>query len=674
MSAINITTDDILYAERILLKEGKNFDDERINFISNLETVDLQAVPGSGKTTALLAKLLILERHLPLKNHRGILILSHTNSAVDEIREKIGKHCPKLFSYPNFIGTIQSFVDKFLAMPYMVNYLGYKITRVDTDTFKEQLLNEFNKIYWDITFDKPGALFYSRHIAESKKIATKTGLNANDICNHKIEHEVRDLFFDFSDNKIKLFRNSSVLLASPDNKRYVGIKSAILKVLENGFISYEYAYRMGLNCIDIYPKMKQILQERFNYVFVDEMQDMDQLQYELLEKVFYGSGESKTIYQRIGDRNQAIYNGDISLENIWKNREKTLNLNGSHRLSKSVAEVVDCLALYRDANFEVNGLFESNIKPHIIVFSNESIKNVIPAYSLIIKNCLDSEQIPKDGRNLYKVIGWVKTKKDNPDKLTISDYCENYSSNLSKQKIDYPTLESYLLYYDTEKRTLESIRKNILNSFIKILRLENIINLETNRYYTKKEMLDFISFYDRERFLELKLKLFIWSMDIIRGKFAEVSTSIKMYIPTLLTFFGRSRNLSSNFIDIPAPPVGVGNKKQEVLANPNVVNYNEINIDISTVHAAKGQTHTATLYLETFYDKGKGNYESERLADQFKYKFFDNNTIDVVKQTAKMAYVGFSRPTHLLCVAIHRDRFDKELADIDPEKWEIVKI
>ena len=58
-----IDEDDISYAEKILLNSGR-FDSERRTFIRSLNTLDLHAVPGSGKTTALLAKLLILEKRL----------------------------------------------------------------------------------------------------------------------------------------------------------------------------------------------------------------------------------------------------------------------------------------------------------------------------------------------------------------------------------------------------------------------------------------------------------------------------------------------------------------------------------------------------------------------------------------------------------------------------------
>ena len=85
----NITNEDIRYAQKILLPDGKKFDEEGITFIRNLNTIDLQAVPGSGKTTVLLAKLLILERKLPFADGSGILVLSHTNAAINEIKEKI---------------------------------------------------------------------------------------------------------------------------------------------------------------------------------------------------------------------------------------------------------------------------------------------------------------------------------------------------------------------------------------------------------------------------------------------------------------------------------------------------------------------------------------------------------------------------------------------------------
>jgi DNA helicase-2/ATP-dependent DNA helicase PcrA len=88
MSVISFTDQDIEYAESILLKAGQKFDDERVEFLKDLNTLDLQAVPGSGKTTALLAKLLIFERYMPFKDGSGILVISHTNAAIQILLEQ----------------------------------------------------------------------------------------------------------------------------------------------------------------------------------------------------------------------------------------------------------------------------------------------------------------------------------------------------------------------------------------------------------------------------------------------------------------------------------------------------------------------------------------------------------------------------------------------------------
>jgi hypothetical protein len=146
LAPIEITDDDIVYSEKLLLPESGRFDDERRIFIKNLETLDLQAVPGSGKTTVLLAKLLILEHHLPFDDGSGILVLSHTNVAVDKIKSKIERHCPKLFSYPNFVGTIQSFVDKFLAIPYYTQKFKRRPYRIDNEIYDEVTEKRFRTI------------------------------------------------------------------------------------------------------------------------------------------------------------------------------------------------------------------------------------------------------------------------------------------------------------------------------------------------------------------------------------------------------------------------------------------------------------------------------------------------------------------------------------------------
>ena len=85
---IEISDTDIEYAEKIFLPEGCSFDSERRTVIKCMESKDLQACPGSGKTTTLLAKLAILAQRMPFEDNKGICVLTHTNVAINEIKRK----------------------------------------------------------------------------------------------------------------------------------------------------------------------------------------------------------------------------------------------------------------------------------------------------------------------------------------------------------------------------------------------------------------------------------------------------------------------------------------------------------------------------------------------------------------------------------------------------------
>lgn len=149
---------------------------------------------------------------------------------------------------------------------------------------------------------------------------------------------------------------------------------------------------------------------------------------------------------------------------------------------------------------------------------------------------------------------------------------------------------------------------------------------------------------------------------------------IKINLPEFISQFGTQINKSINFINgtdgaLNSAPISVNNK------TANVFQCNGFKVEVSTIHRVKGETHTATLYMETFYERGGGgNYESERLTASLKGDAIKENSHNLVKQSAKMVYVGFSRPTHLLCFSVHESRFTKIENDIDHNIWEIIRL
>jgi len=676
---INITDEDILYAEKILLPDGKEFDDERKSFIRNLDTIDLQAVPGSGKTTALLAKLLILERYMPLKNGRGVLVISHTNVAVDEVKDRIGKHCPKLFSYPNFIGTIQSFVDSFLAIPFYLNKYGKKPFRIDSEIYQERLTKVLSKLWlykFGISNDDSRKIYYIKNVNESLFYNFRFGFDIgnNVILTKKLNEEKLEII------KPKRGRNYQDYSIDEKEILYEWFKKLKLYLLKKEeVLHYDDAYFLANYSIIVNPKIKDLLQLRFNFLFVDEMQDMDIHQHDLLENIFHSGGNTHSIVQRIGDKNQAIYNGgSIHLDNIWAPRENILYMNGSHRLSPKIAAIVQNLALTpnpvvgRHQNPDGS---EIDINPTIFTYQDNTKTLVISAFADKIKALQDSGSIPSDPSHKFMALAWRKEHED-ADKIALCDYWTNFANSSSNKQIDFKVLEDYILYYNKEKKTLESVQKNILNAFLKILRLENIFD-EQSRVFTKRKLINFFKLLENNKYEMLKLNLYKWSFDTIKGNTEKTINSIREYIPSFLSVLQKTIDLSTDFINGESE-INVADTANE--SQFNLFESEEITVEIGTVHSAKGQTHTATLYLETFYSRGYGNYESERLRNQIMGVNIEdtlNSNVggkDKIRQTGKMAYVGFSRPTHLLCIAIHKDRFDSVLSDINRDDWDIIEI
>ena len=133
---LQITDEDIEWVRTIM--PDIELDECRIQILKNMNSVDIHACPGSGKTTILVAKLAILSRKWKWQN-RGICVLSHTNVAREEIEERLGtlNVGKKLLSYPHFIGTFQAFLDTFIAMPFLRS-CGCPVNIIDTDYVLER--------------------------------------------------------------------------------------------------------------------------------------------------------------------------------------------------------------------------------------------------------------------------------------------------------------------------------------------------------------------------------------------------------------------------------------------------------------------------------------------------------------------------------------------------------
>src|SRR5659263_111926 len=140
---ITITDEDIAFVEKHF---GFNFNEGQKKIIRFWDSADIQACPGSGKTTTLAAKLIILANKIPKSFKQGICVITHTNVAVEEIKNKLGSYSSFYLNYPNHFGTIQSVVDKFFTIPSYKNEFKHSPKIIDADTYCKEI-NKFNSLY-----------------------------------------------------------------------------------------------------------------------------------------------------------------------------------------------------------------------------------------------------------------------------------------------------------------------------------------------------------------------------------------------------------------------------------------------------------------------------------------------------------------------------------------------
>lgn len=90
--------------------------DEQSRVADHDGSLYVRACPGAGKTRALVARARKLADLLPPM--RGLALLSFTNSAADEFKERLIKAgASPLLRPPHFVGTIDSFLGRFVVMP-----------------------------------------------------------------------------------------------------------------------------------------------------------------------------------------------------------------------------------------------------------------------------------------------------------------------------------------------------------------------------------------------------------------------------------------------------------------------------------------------------------------------------------------------------------------------------
>ena len=577
----NITDEEIEKAYELLFNKKVDFDIEREKVIKSMESCYIESVPGSGKTTTLVIKLLILVDKLNKGNYeKGICILTHTNVGINIIKKKLGKKGDILFNYPNFVGTLQSFIDTYLAIPCYKEKFKKQVILIDDD-YSDKYVN-VNKLKWY--------------------------LEKNNI-------ELKNVYYDF---RKEIFVGTKL-----KDKNKVSYKSLYSRI-EKGILKYSEAIQLGRIYLDKHPILKKYFSERFSLVLVDEMQDTKEMAFEILENLF---DKEKTVVQYTGDSSQNINNGTKD----WNKGDFKYNMNSSKRFGANIAEFLNIIK--NDDKIKGNQEIQ-DFKPILFLYNEkillENEKNgnniIFDKYIEVIKSRnLDIKEKP-----IFKVIGRIGKKRDEENKVSIYNYFKNFQSKSNPNKdVLFETVKNRNNFQSSTKQIIHRI-KNEMNYFLRKNKIEYDLN-------------DILK--DDKNKIELHLIIYNY---LKRKNIDKLNRRIDNFLEEKIEDKIDNR---FNFED------KIFCKDEE----ENVYSKNGIKLEIDTVNGVKGETHTATLYLETFFQKND--------VENFFKDFFENKEIKKqAKERNNYLYVGCSRPKYLLCIACKNcdiiNKYKEELKEI----------
>ena len=473
-----------------------------------------------------------------------------------------------------------------------------------------------------------------------------------------------------------------------EQRMHDGIKADLLNmkntILRKGVLHYDDCYFLADTYVHKYPFVVQALRKRFKYIFIDETQDLKKYQLDLIDYIF---DCDDCCLQRVGDKNQTIFNRpDRTTPEQWIVR-KIRCLQNSLRLTDSIARVVNPFAVDKAVDetgkprFTVVGkrqLEHGDIPPYLILFDEYTKDDLLPTFNDLIERY--HLRTTRDGEKYgFHAVGWnlKRNEGEAKDKLRLEDIFPKCEKSSDKGLSSYATLSKFLAF-GCRELSMHECKSVIQKTMICVLRNLGILASE-ERFFTKTALEKQMELLGEDVFNEYRLLLYRASVLMYQQKYSECYTLVADYLKGSFSWIFKISSNNKVLEDFCEKGFDVDLLNTEV-----PVDFPDI--EIGSVHSTKGQTHCATMYVETSFK----DYESSHLFKQKKKStkntpatFYPNPLFQEDAQykqvtcqaVMRMMYVGFSRPTHLLCYASYKHNWnDERIERMIGLGWEIIEL
>lgn len=378
----------------------------------------VRACPGSGKTYCVSARFarLILDWE---KEYEGIAALSFTNVAWQEIKKMYSEvfQVGERISFPHFLGTIDSFINKYIFLPY-----GHLILKCNG---RPTLVGEPHGIW--------------------------TGKYFSDSLFDNISYKIDGTFYAINERIMpRNWLNNAAIVRSKK------------KINKGGYATQSDANYFAMKILEGFPQIAKAIAFRFPYLIVDEAQDTSDIQMRIID-LLIENGLNQVML--VGDPDQAIFEWNDARPDLLNQKfnewEYSVVLNESRRSSQQICNFTFNISSLAEPSTAVsNEVKDFEHQPRVILYDNNLPQLVTDFIEECNQNGIavseESVSVIYRSKNLINKITGIPEIPFNSSPWSTHD---NYSKDFAKGKFLYDNGDFKGGFKAIEKATLKQVGK-----------------------------------------------------------------------------------------------------------------------------------------------------------------------------------------------------------------------
>jgi len=577
-----------------------DLNEERSTYLSARGKVILNACPGSGKTTTIAKKIIELQELNEIGLYSGIACLSFTNSAKDELNEAYKKLSGKVLHFPSHISTIDSFINKFITLPF------YNL--LNRDFSRPKILDHTNIL---------DDMWKTRYLDKNDKWqdGLKRPLNNPE---YKAKNN-RSIYHLYPPSEIRIEPNNTFSingnqpLADKVDKAVFNNYCKFIKENQfiKGLISTSDSAYIALYLLRKNPKICEWLSLRFPYIIIDEAQDNSLMQHAIFEEL---TKHGLKNIELIGDPYQSLYEWrDATPAEFLKKYNddsewQSFDLTDNRRSPQSIIDIFSLLRKSDDSKINSLNCPEKDNSIIVYKYTETNSQFIINHYENLCKeNSFLHNNVVVRGNSLKNMLLGKKLEQ------------KPWSSEIPKEII----IAKNLFLGGDIKNSINEIRRiciQLMNPNLDYHKLK-----ETEREKKEDHQFNSLLISILNDMPDFEQSISNWSNN------TQIFLKVKLDLDYDLDF--KLRNRKSTYFD-----------KETLNDSVNVhfkKSYSHSNIPITTIHQVKGRSLDSILIF----------FNERKHKDNILFDDIENHGNLFPNETKRLIYVALSRPKSLLAMA-----------------------